>query len=104
MLLINRLPHAVLYLSSWHLNMLTQVVSLLSSDYMNSVGYIVGVLKIHSPSYMYAAVAYVILAWHLHVNAVYMYYIVPCVNAACTCSCKCFTREALAEVYHCSSP
>ncbi len=71
---------------------------------MNSVGYVVGVLKIYSPSYMYAAVAYVILAWHLHVNGVYMYYIVPCANAASICSCKCFTQEALAEVYHCSSP
>ena len=54
---------------------------------MNSVGYSVGVLEMDSPSYMYAAVADMILAWYLHVNGMYMYY-----SAMCQCGMHMFLQ------------
>ncbi|DBA67668.1 TPA: hypothetical protein ACH3X2_001261 [Trebouxia sp. C0005] len=51
-------------------------ISVIFLNCVNSVGYIVGISKINSPAYMYSAVACTILAWHLHLGGMYMYYIV----------------------------
>ncbi len=75
MLMINCFPHAVPeQLASEYVD--TGCVTIVFFDYMNSM---VAALTFNSPSYMYAAVAHVILARHLHVNGVYLYCIVLCI-------------------------
>ncbi len=55
MLVIKCLPHVPEQLASVYVD--TGYVTIVFFHYINSVGYIVDVLKINTPSYMYAAVA-----------------------------------------------